>query len=183
MPARRSLLFDRWPRFASRHPWLVVSGALAPVILFGALYWLGRGSYGDVFVVPGAESQELIDMLKSRFPERAGDSANVVVRASGGLDGKGVPSKVESVRNELQQLPGVVAVSSPYDTPGAISPDGTIARISVQYSEPASQLDRGAVEELLVWQRQSTAPDFQVEAGGALMRHWSRRRESSRVSV
>ena len=35
LPSHGSLLFDRWPRFAARHPWRVLAGALALIIALG----------------------------------------------------------------------------------------------------------------------------------------------------
>ena len=166
----RSFLFDRWPRFASRHPWIVVGLTLLTLGVFIVGYFGRHGSYGDAFTVPGAESQRLIDLLKERFPARAGDSAYVVTRVPNGVATEQAVAEFESLRRELQELPQVVSVSSPYENPGHISPDGTIALIDVQYSEPASQLDRSVVTALVDLQEEASDPGFQVEVGGAPLR-------------
>jgi RND superfamily putative drug exporter len=136
----------------------------------GGLYAAGHGGYSDALTVPGAESQDLIDLLKERFPAQSGDSAYVVIHVPTGVQGDGVAGRVEALRRELQQLPQVVAASSPYETPGQISPDGSIALISVQYAEPSSQLDRSVIEKMVDVARAATAPGFEVEAGGAPLR-------------
>jgi RND superfamily putative drug exporter len=170
MPSKRSFLFDRWPRFASSRPWPVLGTAIAALIVFAALYLVAGGQYGDAFHIPGAESQRLIDLLKDRFPSTAGDSATVVVSAPAGLDDDNVRTQVDSLLADLEMLPDVVAVTSPYESPGTISVDGTIARIDVQYSEPATELDESSIYALLDRRTEVSSEEFQVEVGGRLLR-------------
>ena len=42
--------------------------------------------------------------------------------------------------DEIAGQPHVVAVSNPFETPGALSPDGTIGYAQVAYDEPAVDL-------------------------------------------
>src|SRR5207249_1389520 len=131
----RSLLFERWPRFAFRHAWQVLGGTLLIIVVLGILYSTAAGKYADAFTLPGSESQNLFDMLEERFPATAGDSVTVVVQASRGIDDPTVKSQVEDLAQRLSRLPDVTAVSSPYGNSAAVSPDGKIARINVQYAE------------------------------------------------
>jgi RND superfamily putative drug exporter len=180
---KRSFLFDRWPRFASRHPWLPLAGAAVILTALAAAYIAGHGEYGDAFNLPGAEAQQLTDMLQERFPGRAGEAATIVVSAPAGLDDPQVQSRVQSLLAELAALPDVVGVSSPYETPGAISPDRTIARISVQYSKTAFHLDKPSASALMDLRQQSSTPDFQVEAGGAIVWRAERRPPESTEAI
>jgi RND superfamily putative drug exporter len=59
-------LFDRWPRFASRHPWYVLAGVLVTVLGIVALCAVAGGQYKESFNLPGTESQRLIDLLEER---------------------------------------------------------------------------------------------------------------------
>jgi RND superfamily putative drug exporter len=166
----RSFLFDRWPRFAHRHPWLVILSALMIVCCLGVTYSFGADAYGDIFNLRGAESQRLIDLLKQRFPEQAGDSATVVVSTADGLDDPYVRTRVGSLVTDLEGLPDVVNVSSPYDVPGSISAGGLIARISVQYAQPATEVNEPAVNELLDYRQTVSSREFTVEVGGPVLR-------------
>src|SRR3990172_3289682 len=105
----RSLLFERWPRFAARHPWPVAVAALTAVAGLGALFVLFGGRYGESFNLPGTESQRLIDLLEERFPESAGDSATVALRAPAGLEEPQARGRVEALLKELAALPDVVS--------------------------------------------------------------------------
>ena len=106
MNQKQSLLFDRWPRYASRKPWTVVLGvAIVIAILFGGSYVAG-GEYRDSFTIPGAESQEAFDILAERFPARAGDAATVVLKADD-LRDPVTQEQVEALVERFAALPGV----------------------------------------------------------------------------
>ncbi|HEY5624855.1 MAG TPA: MMPL family transporter [Dehalococcoidia bacterium] len=170
IPPNQSLVFERWPRFAARHPKAVLVTTLALVLLFGCLYIIGRGTFGyEGFRLPGSESQELFDMLAERFPAASGDTATVAVRASAGMSDPQVMSRIEGLVDDLEVLPDVVGVASPYETPAAISADGTIARLTVQYAQRVSEIEDASAHELIdVADRHSTA-GFTVEAGGQIV--------------
>jgi RND superfamily putative drug exporter len=164
-----SFLFERWPRFAHRHARLVIAGTLAIVIPLGILWAFAAGELGSHFSVSGSEAQELFDVLHERFPSNAGDQATVVVRAEDGFDDPAVAARVDDLREELSALPDVSFVSSPFDTPGSISQDGTIARITVQYGEQARDLNETTADALIHLVEQQSTPGFQVEAGGPIV--------------
>jgi len=166
MPPKRSFLFDRWPRFASRHPWYVIAGALVTVAGIAALYAMAGGRYVEGLNIPGAESQRLIDLLEERFPQTAGDPAFVVVHAPAGMDDPQVYSRVESLQTNLSELPDVVGALSPYGQPGAISPDGSIALIAVQYSKQSHELAQSSIDALLDLRKGYSESQFEVEVGG-----------------
>src|SRR3989304_5312928 len=166
----RSLLFERWPRFAFRYRWFVVGAALAVLGGPAALYGIARGPYGDAFSIPGAESQRLFDLLDERFPSSAGDSAAVVVATDTGIADPAVKERIQSFADEIRELPGVAQVHSPYDSEGRISKDGEIAVIDVQYSDSALDIEVATVRKLLDWREQASSEELQVEVGGTLLR-------------
>jgi len=166
----RSLLFERWPRFAFRHRWFVVGAALTVLVGLGVLYGIARGTYGDAFSIPGAESQRLFDLLEERFPASAGDSAAVVVVTDAGIADPAVEERIRSFADEIRELPGVAQVNSPYDSEGRISKDGKIAIIDVQYAESALDIEVATIRKLLDWREQASSEELQVEVGGTLLR-------------
>jgi RND superfamily putative drug exporter len=170
MSPSRSLLYDRWPRFVARHPWRVLLGALLFLVVLAGASTAAGGKFVDSFKVPGTEAQQAVDLLQARFPQQSGDSATVVVKAPAGLRTAAAHGRVDGLIAQLRRLPQVVAVSSPYAAPGAISSDGTIARISVQYATQADSLAKASPLALKAWQeRSSTPPSFQVEVGGQVI--------------
>ncbi|TAK60754.1 MAG: MMPL family transporter [Dehalococcoidia bacterium] len=167
---KESWLFERWPRAAARQPLLVLAAACVVLAGFSALYALLSAPYADSFNIPGTEAQRLINLLKHRFPQSAGDSANVVVRAEPGIHDPAVTARVQRLIADLSNLPDVVAVSSPFDREGAISPDGTTALITVRYDGQAFDIKRSSVDALLAVRREYSRDGLQVEAGGEVIR-------------
>ena len=163
-------MFERWPRFAHSHAPLVLVGAVAVLVPLAVLWSLAAGEYGSSFSVPGSEAQQLFDALRNRFPSNAGDQLTVVVKPAGGLDDPAATAQVEALRGKLAKLPEVVGVSSPFESPGAISKDGRIARIIVQYDKQASQVDKTAATGLIDLVKKESVPGFQVDAEGAVVR-------------
>ncbi len=167
---REPFLFSRWPRFAVRHPWFVILTTVLFLAVSGAVYATVGGEYGDSFVIPGAESQKMIDLLEERFPSNAGDSAYVVVKADGGLTDGEARTELEGMMAQLAVLPGVGAVVSPYEMPGQVSADGRTAIVDVRYTESAENVRVSDVNELLDLRRAKSRDGFQVEVGGPVVR-------------
>ena len=166
-PERGSFLFDRWPRFACAHPWVVIAGAVAFVIVCGVLWGTMRGEFGTgSFTLPGTESQALSDLLDERFPAAAGDTTEIVFRAPAGIANPDVRAEIDELLAEAAELPQVLGVASPYEEPGRISPDGTIARATAQYDRGANEVEDASIEALFEWREEVSRDDLQVELGG-----------------
>ena len=165
LPSHGSLLFDRWPRFAA-HPWRVLAGALALIVALGIVSNTLGGAFVDRFSIPGTESQQAFDLLSDRFPQQAGDTATVVIRSTDDFDAPETEAAVQELIAELSALPDVASVSSPYDTPGSISSDGTIARIEVRYDLPAFELEESVVDALFELRDEVSTESLQVELTG-----------------
>ena len=166
-PERGSFLFDRWPRFACAHPWVVIAGALVFVLVCGVLWGTMRGEFGTgSFTLPGTESQALSDLLTERFPAAAGDTTEIVIRAPAGVASPGVREEIEELLAEAAELPQVLWVASPFEEPGRISPDGTIARATAQYETGANEVEDPSIEALFEWREEVSRDDLQVELGG-----------------
>lgn len=166
---KESLLFERWPRFAYRHARLVLLGTLVGLAVLASLWGSLRGDFGDSFSVPGTESQELFDLLEERFPATAGDSGYIVVRSADGVEDAETRARVGELMGEIEKLPQVYAVSSPYEAAGAISDDGTIARIDVRYVVQANSVELASAQALIALAEETSSEELQVEAGGPVV--------------
>src|SRR5262245_12731972 len=110
---------------------------VAWIIAFIALGFLGAsaaGKYSTDFQVPGSESKAAFDLLKQKFPERAGDSISVIFQADAGVSAPATRQKVEALLNDLKGTEHVIGVVSPYSQEGSgqVSRDGKIAFGSLQ---------------------------------------------------
>ncbi|MCZ7534990.1 MAG: MMPL family transporter [Acidimicrobiia bacterium] len=120
-------------RWCYRHRRFVAAGwALLVVLAVTAAFQYGGEPIND-FTVPGTDSQMAVDLLRERFPERSGDTANIVIRAEAGVGEADVRAAVESTLSDIGEVDHVRSVSDPFDAAlPAVSADGTIAMASVQ---------------------------------------------------
>src|SRR3954447_23747739 len=93
----RSFLFYTWPRIAVRRPWRVVGGAVMVLVLLIGLSSMFGGKFSDSFSIPNSEAQQGFDLLKQRFPQRAGDSASIVIKAPDGLASAAARAQVDDL--------------------------------------------------------------------------------------
>jgi len=162
---RRDLL-DRWGRWAAIRPWWVVLAWLAAAALLAvSARTLYQGTVSSL-TVPGAESQDAVEVLQRSFPRLAGDYLDVVVAAPDGVYTPDVRARVEALVDEASAVPGIVGVSSPYGPAGMVSEDGTVATARLLFADAADDVPAetaGAVEALVDAAR---GPDLAVEMGG-----------------
>jgi putative drug exporter of the RND superfamily len=143
--------------------------ALVAIVLSSQAF---GGALVNEFKIPGSETQSAVDLLEEKFPERAGDSAQIVFATDdGSLTDEQARADIEAARAAAAQVPGVTGVGDPYaGTGGGISEDGTIGFVDVQFDQPAAEIDSEVVEQLEDDVRAATADsDLQVELGGTVM--------------
>jgi RND superfamily putative drug exporter len=122
-------------RWSYRHRRLMVVIWIVALVGFVALGSTIGGDYSTDFSLPGAESQEAFDLLEERFPDFAGDTAQIVFKADAGVHDPRTQSAMEDLFGEIAQVDRVIGVDSPYSERGAeqVSPDGTIAFAAVRF--------------------------------------------------
>ena len=130
-----SAFLYRLGRSCARHPFLVLGLWLVAAIAVMSLQGSVGGPFSDTFTVPGVESQDATDILKSRFPDQSGASSRIVLHTDDGrLDDAAHRSAIDQTRQQLSGALDVVDVSDPFP-PGsvAVSPDGRTAYVDVAY--------------------------------------------------
>ena len=110
------------------------------VLLVGvnALSGAAGGDFSTDFSLPGADSQAALDLLSERFPQAAGDTADIVFKAEQGVEDPEVKGTMTALFAELEEVDRVVekgGITSPYEPGGEqqISPDGTIAFATMHF--------------------------------------------------
>jgi len=106
----------RMGRSAALHPlrtlalWIVVAA-----LVLGAKGSMG-GALSDKFTIPGAESQDALDLLKDRFPSESHASGDLVFHVQQGrVTDPGPSATIAAALRSLQSAPHVTAVSNPFD--------------------------------------------------------------------
>ena len=157
---------SRLGRWCAGHRWWVIGAWVA--ILISALL-VGRSLGGEtslVFEVPGAESQQAFDLLEDRFPQRSGDTTDVVFAATD-VRAPDVVAKIGSLIAELALLDHVDSVNDPYAADGGtISQQGTVGFATVQFDQRGTELPDDVLDELKALVANANTDRLQVEAGG-----------------
>ncbi|MDG2113525.1 MAG: MMPL family transporter, partial [Actinomycetota bacterium] len=142
--------------YAARRPWTVIGAWFAvAIIVVPASASLGR-KLENSFEVPGLDSQNAVDLLREVDSDRAGLTTQLVIS----------PLSPEATffdsSDELERVPDAAARS------GAVSPDGRVAVIRLQY-EGIDELSTGDLEVLkdFLAERRADSP-LQIEASGDL---------------
>ena len=136
---------------------------------------LSAGTFGgdlvNEFTIPGSETQSAVDLLEEKFPERAGDSAQIVFSSDDPLTKESARQDIATAQQTAAEVPGVVSVGDPYaGKGGGISEDGRIGFIDVQFDRPAAEIDDATIEQLEDDVRAALDDsDLQVEFGGTVM--------------
>jgi putative drug exporter of the RND superfamily len=163
-----SSLLYRLGRACARRRWRTLAAWVAVVVaVFAAGAALG-GELTDDFEIPDAESQRAYDVLADRFPSASGTSANVVfhARGRGSLTDEGHATAIAETLARIAELPHVVQVSNPLETPGTLSQDGATGFAQVAYDLPAIELGVEPFQDLLAIVEDTDSATLQVEIGG-----------------
>ena len=166
---RRPSMLARWAGFAVRHRWQVLGGWLVALLIVGTAALTVGGDFVDDFEIPGAESQQAVDILTERFPSQAGDSATLVFQSDTGVTDPAIKSQIETLVAEAATLPEVAGVASPFDTAGAISADGLYAYAAVQYTVASTDVDANSIDRLTEFVDNAAGNGLRVEVGGTIV--------------
>jgi RND superfamily putative drug exporter len=128
-------------------------------------------AYSDNFSGGQSDSISAFDLLKQRFPARAGDTADIVFTSPNGVNAPEVRTEMESMFAAVApgKVAHVVALDSPYDGPGRISADGSIAYATVTFDEQAGDLPADAAQPLIDAQKDVKVPGLTVELSGPVV--------------
>src|SRR2546430_12927599 len=122
-------------RWCYRHRRRVVLLWIAGFVVFNGLGGAIGSAYSDNFSGSHSDSIAAFDLLKTRFPARAGDTADIVFATDKGVDTSEVRAAVDGLLAQVGpgKVAHVVAAESPFDRPGRISFDGHVAYATVTF--------------------------------------------------
>jgi RND superfamily putative drug exporter len=149
-----------------RRRWVVL-GWLATLGLAIGLVAAFGGDYTADYSAPGSDSSQAQDLLESRFSSQAGDTVDVVVRAPDGVDTPLVRREVAQLLDRIGGVAHVESVEDPFETPGAISQDGTtlVATARLDVVNPVD-MPVPASERMIAIAEDAARPGLDVALGG-----------------
>src|SRR5439155_6576335 len=144
-------MLERLAHWTYRHRWKVLITWIVALVAFLYLGSAFKGPYGKSFTLPGTESQQVQDILKSRIPSRAGGTVEIVYKAEAGVRDPAVKGKMEALFTQVGALPGVKEVASPYSPTGArqVSKDGKIAFADFHFSQQAVDVPKAEADKVI----------------------------------
>ncbi|MFE0985347.1 MMPL family transporter [Streptomyces rochei] len=143
--------------------WLLAFGGVA------AAAGVAGSAYSNDYGVPGTDSDRASRLLASGFPGLGGDSDTIVwhtttdtVRATG------VEQAMTRTLDRIADLPGVAAVTNPYDDADAprISEDARTAYATVTFEDASQDIDPAQARAVVDTARAAGTDGLQVELGG-----------------
>lgn len=149
---------------------VVVLWIVLVIAILGASRAAG-GHFADQRGLPGTQSQNAYDILNSKFPQAAGDSADIVFESRSGIEDPLVRSTMQPTFERIGHLPHVASVQSPYQLGGArlVAPGQRIAYAQVTFDHQTSQVPKSAVTRVVDTARAAGRPGLDVEAGGSIV--------------
>jgi RND superfamily putative drug exporter len=160
----------RLARACARHPWRTLSAWLLLIVAVAFSAATFGGKLANDITIPGSDAQKAVDLLEERFPERSGDSTQLVFYSEAGLNGSEAKQAIKEASAAAAEIEGVIAVGDPYaEKGGALSKDGTIGFVDVQFDKPGYEVEEANVVQLEDDVRAAVGDSVQVELGGAVM--------------
>ncbi|MGW0706824.1 MMPL family transporter [Streptomyces sp. NPDC002643] len=126
-------------------------------------------AYSNDYKTPGTESSRAAELLSEGFPRISGDSATVVWHTDQGtVRAAAVEQTMTKTLDEIADLPGVAAVTDPYDGAGTgrISEDGHTAYATVTFDKAAEDVGEGEAQAVVDTAKAAEGDGLQVELGG-----------------
>jgi RND superfamily putative drug exporter len=127
-------------------------------------------AYTNNFHGGNTDAQQAFDLLRTRFPARAGDTADVVFYAPSGVTSGPFVDAANALLAHAKQLPHVTDVESPFQF-GRVSADGTVAYGTVTYDDQAGNLPTKTGKPLIDAAKKVNAdvPGLKVELTGEVV--------------
>ncbi len=143
-----------------------VAALLSAVALAGAF----GGEYKQAYLQSGSESEAALQTLKDNFPERSGDSVQIVIHSEAGVASPDAKARAEQIFADTAANGHVVSVASPFDAGGAtqISEDGTTAYADVVLDKNDNQFTVEEAKDLVEPILDAGDGSLQVEVSGAV---------------
>ena len=146
---------------------VVLTWIVALVGSFGLAGAFG-GEFRQDYLQPGSESKAALDTLKDKFPEKSGDTIQIVIHSQTGLSSPTAKSRAETIFAGVAENEHVVSVVSPFTEAGArqVSADGKTAYADVALDKNDNEFTADEANALVEPVLAAADEDLRVEVGG-----------------
>ncbi|MGW2305101.1 MMPL family transporter [Streptomyces sp. NPDC001809] len=155
--------------------WCITHRLVAVLLWLAALLGVGTAAvvagsaYSNDYEVPGTESGRATALLERGFHGLGGDSDTIVWHTDrGSVRADAVERRMTAMLDEVAGLPGIAAVTSPYDDiQGQVSEDGHTAYATVVFREQADDIPEAQAQALVDTAKAAERDGLSVELGGS----------------
>ncbi len=164
-------LLERLGRRAARHHWLFIATWIVAAVVIVALAAGLDGKTTDNFRIPGAQSQQALDLLQADFPAASGSTATVVFQTPKGITDPSVQPAIAQSVAHLAEIPHVTNVTDPYGPLGKaiISQSGDISVVTVQFDKPSQNLSKSVYQQVVDATAPARKAGVRLAYGGAVI--------------
>ena len=158
-------------RWCYRRRRLVVLLWIVGFVVLNALGGVIGSAFSDNFSGSHSDSIAAFDLLKERFPARAGDTTDIVFTSPRGVNDADVRGAMDALFAEVGpgKVGHVVAIDTPYQGVGRVSADGSIAYATVTFDKQAGDLPAKAAQPLIDAVKKVKVPGLTVELSGPVV--------------
>jgi RND superfamily putative drug exporter len=158
----------RWAGWCYDHRRIVLLLWLLLIIGVTAIAQVVGTRFQNDFTAGNTPSQQAANILDSRFPARAGDTADVVFHSAAPIGSAANRAAIAQVVRRLEPLPHVVAVVGPFSTAAShqVAGDGHIAYAVVQFNTTSDHLPTAPVKAVIARAEAADHRGFEVALGG-----------------
>ncbi len=160
----------RLSRWCYRNRRLTVALWIVGFVVLNVVGGAIGNAYSDNFSGGHSDSITAFHLLRSRFPARAGDTADIVFRSAAGVNDPAVAAKMQALFTSAQGVEHVVALDSPYQSPRQrVSSDGTIAYATVTFDKQSGDLPAKTAKPIIAAAKATAGPGLQIELEGPVV--------------
>ncbi|AVT38878.1 MMPL family transporter [Plantactinospora sp. BB1] len=164
--AARAGFFARVAGWAYRRRWAaLLSWVVVLVGLAVAAQAVGADYHND-HSLPGTESQAATDTLREHGSRQTAGSVQIVLHHPGGIGTAEVRQRVEPMLGQVRAMASVAELTSPYDSPQAVSADGTIGYATVSLDRPSEEVPAQDVRAVIETAQAAAGDGLRVELAG-----------------
>ena len=140
-------------------------GALAASFLLAGAF---GGDFRQDYLQPGSESRAAADTLEETYPQRAGDTVQIVLHSDAGVTSPEVRARADELFADVAEDAHVVGIASPFAADGVaqVSQDGTTAYADVALDMTVDEYTPAQAAALVEPILAVADDSLQIEVGG-----------------
>jgi RND superfamily putative drug exporter len=164
------------------HRRLVLLGWIVAIVGVTVIHGAVGSAYSDNFKLPHTQSFDAIRLLERNAPKASGDTEQLVIGArQGKVTDPAIRSQAEAVFQQVEKLPHVSSVTSPFDATGKsqISPSGDVAFANITFDAQSNKVSTSEAKTLVdkITGASNSAVEFEI--GGQVAEAASQGNDSS----